>query len=116
MAHGAEHVVLMGASMGGAIVASYLRHAEDTSVVTAVVLDSPALSLQRTVEWGLRRLPSPGPRPAGAGHLGRRAPDVLALRPRLARHRLRLGHPLGRPPHTGLPRRRGHHGADRDQS
>ena len=60
VAHGAEHVVLMGASMGGAIVASYLRHAKDTSVVTAVVLDSPALSLQRTVEWGAAQIAFPG--------------------------------------------------------
>ncbi len=57
---GARHVVLVGASMGGAIVASYLRHAKDTSVVWKVVLDSPALHLQRVVEWGADQIALPG--------------------------------------------------------
>lgn len=57
---GAKRVVLGGASMGGAIVASYLRQAKDTTVVSAVILDAPALSLARTVQWGADQIALPG--------------------------------------------------------
>jgi alpha-beta hydrolase superfamily lysophospholipase len=57
---GAQHVVLVGASMGGAIVASYLRHAPADGIVKGVVLDSPALSLERTVQWGADQIALPG--------------------------------------------------------
>lgn len=60
VAQGAEHVVLVGASMGGAIVASYLRHADDTSVVTGVVLEAPALHLGRVVDQGASQVALPG--------------------------------------------------------
>jgi len=56
---GASGVVLVGSSMGGAIVASYLRHEEDHSFIRGVVLDSPALSLERTVEYGAEQTPLP---------------------------------------------------------
>lgn len=59
-AEGAQRVILVGASMGGAIVASYLRHAPDSSMVVGVVLDSPALSLSRTIEFGADQIALPG--------------------------------------------------------
>lgn len=66
--HGAQHLVLMGASMGGAIVASWMRHApaEARSMVTGIVLDSPALSLAETVQWGADQLALPGSIPLPA--------------------------------------------------
>jgi pimeloyl-ACP methyl ester carboxylesterase len=63
-AHGAEHVVLFGSSMGGAVVASFLEHSRRASLVSAVVLDSPALDLRATVDFeaGERTLPGIGTR------------------------------------------------------
>lgn len=60
-AHGAERIVLMGWSMGGATVLQTITRAADASAVVGVVLDSPA------VEWGsileyqgvINRLPLP---------------------------------------------------------
>jgi pimeloyl-ACP methyl ester carboxylesterase len=59
---GATSVVLYGASMGGAIVASFLEHSPQASVVVGVVLDAPALDLRATVEHGAdhRTLPVVG--------------------------------------------------------
>lgn len=48
---GAEQVVLVGASMGGAIVASYLREVPDAPVA-GVVLDSPMLDFGEAVSFG----------------------------------------------------------------
>ena len=59
-AHGARHVVLGGASMGGAVVAAYLEESRlPTGLVRGVVLDAPMLDLASTVEWGAtqRKLP-----------------------------------------------------------
>ncbi|TMQ72044.1 MAG: lysophospholipase, partial [Candidatus Eisenbacteria bacterium] len=41
--HGARDVVLVGCSMGGSIVAQFLRHSADTTLTRAAVLDAPAL-------------------------------------------------------------------------
>ena len=49
---GAEDVVLYGASMGGAIVASFLERSDLAGVVRGVVLDAPMLDLAATVEHG----------------------------------------------------------------
>lgn len=61
-AHGAERVVLGADSMGGGIVASYLRH-RDTSVdepaVVATILDAPMLDFGETVSFGARQLELP---------------------------------------------------------
>lgn len=43
IAHGARDVVLVGYSMGGAIVSSYLHEAADADRVAAMVLDAPVL-------------------------------------------------------------------------
>ena len=50
--HGAEHVLLYGASMGGAIVASFLENSELAGSVRGIVLDAPMLDLGATVEHG----------------------------------------------------------------
>jgi len=63
--HGATHVVLFGNSMGGGIVASYLRHraAGDEAAsgipVSGVVLDSPMLDLRATVDYQASLFPFP---------------------------------------------------------
>jgi uncharacterized protein len=67
--HGAQHVVLFGASMGGAIVAAFLQNSRSASRVTAVVLDSPALDLRAAVEFGAGQRTLPG--------IGTRIPYVL---------------------------------------
>jgi pimeloyl-ACP methyl ester carboxylesterase len=60
--HEAERVVLMGFSMGGAVVAAFLERSELAPEVSGVVLDSPALDLRTMIEYGAaqRRLPLVG--------------------------------------------------------
>ncbi len=50
--HGADDVLLYGASMGGAIVASFLERSDLAGSVRGVVLDAPMLDLGATVEHG----------------------------------------------------------------
>jgi len=61
--HGAERVVVGADSMGGGIVASYLRHRVDGKLegpeVVGLVLDAPMLDFARTVEFGARQLEVP---------------------------------------------------------
>src|SRR5262245_51694634 len=59
--HGAKHVVLVGNSMGGAIVAAFLQHSELEEFVDAVVLDSPILNLNATVDHQVQAKSLPGP-------------------------------------------------------
>ena len=56
---GARHVVLLGASMGGAVVASFLEHSPRAPLVSSVVLDSPVLDFAGVVDLGMahRELP-----------------------------------------------------------
>jgi len=68
-AHGATRVVLFGASMGGAVVASFLEHSPSASVVSGVVLDAPMLDLRETVDFGVAQSETPG--------LGIAPPQVL---------------------------------------
>lgn len=49
---GAEQVVLMGCSTGGALVMAFLEHSEHAGDVAAVVLDSPNLILADTIRLG----------------------------------------------------------------
>ena len=62
---GAERVVLFGASMGGGIVAAFLERSDRADVVAGVVLDSPMLDLDATVDHGAaqRELPVIGALP-----------------------------------------------------
>lgn len=56
--HGAHDVVLVGASMGGAIIACYLRH-DPAAPVVGLVLDSPMLDFGETVAYGAEQEPLP---------------------------------------------------------
>lgn len=62
LAHGARHVMLVGRSMGGAVVTSFLEHSALAPEAKAVVLDAPMLSFSRSVDWGAaqRSLPLVG--------------------------------------------------------
>lgn len=60
VAEGAEQIVLYGGSMGGAIIASYLRHGA-ADQVEALILDSPLLNLSATVDLGATQLGFPVP-------------------------------------------------------
>ena len=60
--HGAERVVLGADSMGGSVVASYLRHRDSGPTalpVTALVLDAPMLDFGTTISFGARQLEVP---------------------------------------------------------
>lgn len=60
--HGARRVVLGADSMGGGIVASYLRHrgtSTDGPVVTGLVLDAPMLDFGETVSFGAQQISLP---------------------------------------------------------
>jgi uncharacterized protein len=63
---GASDIVLGGASMGGSIVASYLRNSADADQVQSVVLDAPMLNLRDTIAYGARdvRVPPGLPLPS----------------------------------------------------
>lgn len=52
--HGARRVILVGYSMGGGIVASFLYRSALSGHVAAVILDAPVLNLEATVDWGAR--------------------------------------------------------------
>ena len=58
--HGAKHLVLVGNSMGGGIVMSFLYHSGAATRVEGVILDSPVLDFYETVRWRARdRAPGP---------------------------------------------------------
>ncbi|MBM3948022.1 MAG: hypothetical protein FJ312_02035 [SAR202 cluster bacterium] len=52
--HGAQEVVLIGYSMGGAIIMGFLEHSPLAANVAGVVLDAPMLSFASTVDFGGR--------------------------------------------------------------
>jgi pimeloyl-ACP methyl ester carboxylesterase len=52
--HGAEKLILVGYSMGGAIVTSFLYESSAAARVEAVILDSPMLDFGATVDHGVR--------------------------------------------------------------
>ncbi|NUR09139.1 MAG: alpha/beta fold hydrolase [Nocardioidaceae bacterium] len=73
-AHGARRVVLVGTSMGGAVVASYLRHVEDHTRIAGLVLDAPMLDLGAVVSYAASRraLPVLGHVPASLAWTAKR--------------------------------------------
>lgn len=52
--HGAGNLVLVGYSMGGGIVASFLYRSALADRVSGVILDAPMLDFNETVSWGAR--------------------------------------------------------------
>ena len=64
--HGADDVVLVGYSMGGAITASFLERSDLAPRVSRVVLDAPMLDFETTIDYGAsqRALPLIGQVPA----------------------------------------------------
>ena len=56
---GAEHIVLMGNSMGTAVVAGYLASASDVSDIDGVFLDSAAVNAGQVVEEGAKTVALP---------------------------------------------------------
>jgi pimeloyl-ACP methyl ester carboxylesterase len=61
MSMGARHVVLVGGSMGGAIVTQFLAHSSLADAVSATVLDNPMLSVPRHMDYvaTVRHIPAP---------------------------------------------------------
>lgn len=65
LASGAKDLVLVGNSMGGAIVVSFLYNSPLANRVTGVILDSPALNLDALIDYGASQrrvagMPLPG--------------------------------------------------------
>ena len=58
--HGAKDVVVVGCSMGGAIVAQYLRRSTERAITRAAVLDAPALDWNVILALEGRRRNVPG--------------------------------------------------------
>ena len=58
--HGAEDVVLVGYSMGGAIVLSLLYRSPLAKSVSGIILDAPMLDMNATIELGARNRGAPG--------------------------------------------------------
>jgi len=59
--NGAEDVVLVGFSMGGAIVTNFMYQSDRTKDVRALVMDSPMLNFNATVDKGAEDRGLPGP-------------------------------------------------------
>ncbi|MBI4198396.1 MAG: alpha/beta fold hydrolase [Chloroflexi bacterium] len=53
--HGAQDVVLVGISMGGAIVANFLYQSDQAASVRGVILDAPMVNFNSTIDLGVER-------------------------------------------------------------
>lgn len=60
IAHGARHLILVGYSMGGAIVAQFMEHSSLAPRVSGLVLDAPALDWKRVLEFNATEMGLPG--------------------------------------------------------
>lgn len=58
--HGARRLVLVGYSMGGAIVTQFMQHSPLAPRVSGLVLDAPALDWQRILEFNATEMGLPG--------------------------------------------------------
>jgi len=77
--HGAKRLVLVGYSMGGGIVLSFMQQSALAERVEALVLDSPMLDFSATVDHGTSRVP---------GVLNKFGKKVSGLRFQIRRGRL----------------------------
>lgn len=59
--HGARDVVLLGDSMGGGVIASFMERSASEGDVSALVLDAPMLNFSSTVDDNAAREPLVGP-------------------------------------------------------
>jgi hypothetical protein len=55
LAHGAQRVVLAGQSMGGGVVAAFLKHSSFAPVVARVLFDAPMLDLRAVIDYQVAR-------------------------------------------------------------
>jgi pimeloyl-ACP methyl ester carboxylesterase len=60
LSHGADRLVLMGYSMGGAIVAQFMENSRLAGRVGALVLDAPVLDWKKTIEFNATEMGFPG--------------------------------------------------------
>jgi pimeloyl-ACP methyl ester carboxylesterase len=61
LAHGARAIVLAGQSMGGSVVAAFLKHSPLAPMVARVLFDAPMLDLHATVGYQVGRYCTPVP-------------------------------------------------------
>jgi hypothetical protein len=57
--HGAEQLILMGYSMGGAMILNFLYQSQLADQVVGIILDSPMLNFGATVDFGTMQLGVP---------------------------------------------------------
>ncbi len=93
MANGASSVVLVGESMGGAIIGQFLRRSTNASAVSAIVLDAPAIDFPAVMLDQMARLGVPL-----AGLIGRGGTMIFA-----ARHGIDLGDAVVTGPLAAFP-------------
>jgi pimeloyl-ACP methyl ester carboxylesterase len=60
LSHGAEELVLIGYSMGGAIVTQFMQKSELADRVEGLVLDAPVLDWKETIEFNATEMGFPG--------------------------------------------------------
>jgi pimeloyl-ACP methyl ester carboxylesterase len=60
LAHGAHRVVLIGYSMGGALIAQFMQRSPLSRHVAAIVLDAPVLDWRSVIEYNAEQIGLPG--------------------------------------------------------
>jgi acetyl esterase/lipase len=60
LAHGAQRVVLVGYSMGGALIAQFMQRSRLSQDVAALVLDAPVLDWRSVIEYNAEQIGLPG--------------------------------------------------------
>jgi uncharacterized protein len=60
LAHGAQRVVLVGYSMGGALIAQFMQRSRLSHHVAALVLDAPVLDWRSVIEYNAEQIGLPG--------------------------------------------------------
>ncbi len=60
LAHGAQRVVLVGYSMGGALITQFMQRSRLSRQVAALVLDAPVLDWRSLIEYNAKQIGLPG--------------------------------------------------------